>query len=108
MASYKQPCIHCGELVERDAHFCPRCGSKSPFGYLCPHCRNPIQRGNMLCSSCSKPLMTNCPWCGGPTFAGAENCDRCGKTLLKRCGNSRCGDMQFFENTICTTCGKKF
>jgi hypothetical protein len=24
-----------------------------------------------------------------------------------RCANSRCGEMQFFQNVKCTACGKK-
>ena len=106
MASYKQPCMHCGALLEREARFCPACGSNSPFGYLCPGCLKPVQKGQALCSCCGRALYTKCPHCGGDTFV-EEACEKCGKSLLVRCKNKRCGQMQFFENKICTACGKK-
>ena len=92
MASYKQTCIHCGMLVDRDVRVCSACGSRSPFGYLCP--------------SCLRPVYVACPFCGKPTFV-QERCEQCGQELLVRCGNKRCGAAQFFENTRCTACGKK-
>ncbi len=106
MASYKQTCIHCGTLVDRDVRFCPKCGSGSPFGYLCPACLRSIEKGQPLCSGCGRPLYIVCPHCGQQTFAG-ERCDVCGKGLMVRCENKRCGVLQFFENTKCTACGKK-
>lgn len=106
MAFYKQPCIHCGMLVDRDARFCPSCGSRSPFGYLCPACLRAVNKGDMLCAGCGRPLYVVCPACGGRTFA-QENCERCGGSLLIRCQNKRCGVMQFFDNDRCTACGAK-
>jgi hypothetical protein len=94
-------------MVDGNAHVCPKCGSRSPFGYHCPACLKPIERGNMLCASCGRQLMTVCPYCGGRTFVGAEKCDACSQTLLIRCENKRCGELQFFENPQCTVCGKK-
>jgi RNA polymerase subunit RPABC4/transcription elongation factor Spt4 len=106
MATYKVPCIHCNEMLERDAHYCPRCGSRSPFGYHCPSCLKPIARGYAICSSCGRALVTTCPYCNGPTFVGSERCDTCGQTLMIRCESKRCGELQFFENKKCTACGK--
>ena len=106
MATYKQPCIHCNTFVERDAGFCPACGSRNPFGYVCPTCRSPIVKGQMLCSGCGRPLAIPCPHCGGQTFVGTK-CDICGMSLMVKCTNPRCGDMQFFQNEKCTACGKK-
>ena len=106
MVTYKQPCIHCGEMVERDARLCPRCASHSPFGYQCPACLRPIERGDAVCSGCGRPLMTTCPYCGMGTFIGAEKCDQCGQSLMVVCENKRCENLQFFENTKCTVCGK--
>jgi RNA polymerase subunit RPABC4/transcription elongation factor Spt4 len=106
MATYKVPCIHCGAMVEREAHNCPKCGSRSPFGYHCPSCLKPIVRGDSVCSGCGRPLMTSCPYCGRQTFRGCERCDYCGETLMIRCESKRCGELQFFENTKCTVCGK--
>ncbi len=106
MASYKQPCIHCGTLIDRDSRFCPACGSGSPFGYLCPTCLRPVQKGQPLCAGCARPLYIQCPHCGGQTFVD-ERCERCGKPLMVLCSNKRCGVQQFFQNARCTACGKK-
>jgi len=106
MATYKQQCIHCGELIDRDSQFCPKCASNSPFGCLCPSCLKPIQRGDLICSGCGRSLKTVCPFCGGQTFVGNDKCDACGKSLMVRCENKLCEKFQFFENTKCTLCGK--
>lgn len=106
MAFYKQPCIHCGRFIEKDARFCPYCQSGSPFGYLCPSCLNPIEKGQRVCSSCGRSLYINCPKCGKQTFV-QERCEACGTSLMILCQNPRCGVMQFFENTKCNACGKK-
>ena len=105
-ASYKQPCMHCGSLVDRDARFCPSCGSRSPFAYLCPACLRVVDKGQNVCAGCGRPLHITCPHCGGQTFV-TDVCEKCGKTLLVPCENKRCGEMQFFENIHCTACGKK-
>ncbi len=106
MASYKQPCKHCGTFIERDSRFCPKCGNRSPFVDLCPTCLREVRRENAVCSGCGRPLYITCPKCKQQTFAG-EQCDACRVSLLKPCQNPRCGEMQFFENTKCTACGKK-
>ena len=106
MATYKKPCIHCGALIDGDARFCVSCGSMSPFGYLCPSCSRPIEKGQPLCAGCGRQLYTVCPTCGGRTFVG-ERCDACGAGLMVYCDNPRCGALQFFENIKCTACGKK-
>jgi predicted nucleic acid-binding Zn ribbon protein len=98
--------VHCGELVSRDAHSCPKCASKSPFGYHCPACLKPIERDNKVCSSCGKELMTVCPYCKQATFAGTDKCDGCKKSLMIKCPNKKCNEWQFFENEKCTVCGK--
>lgn len=106
MATYKQPCIHCGTFLERDARFCSSCGSQSPFGYRCPACLAPIEKGRAVCAGCGRPLYVSCPACGQKTFV-QEYCEHCRAGLLVRCENPRCGAFQFFENTKCTACGKK-
>ena len=107
MASYKQPCVQCNEMIERESSFCPKCGSRNPFGILCPFCLKIIQRGNAVCSSCGKELMVTCPFCSGKTFIGSDRCDSCGKSLMVLCDNKRCGQYQFFMVTKCTACGKQ-
>ncbi|MDR3305842.1 MAG: zinc ribbon domain-containing protein [Clostridiales Family XIII bacterium] len=107
MATYKQTCIHCGTLVERDARFCPTCGSHSPFAYLCPACRHEVEKGSQaICAGCGRALYITCPVCGGRTFV-QEKCETCGARLTIHCPNKRCGMPQFFENEKCTACGKK-
>ncbi len=106
MATYKQPCMHCGELIERDSRLCPKCYSRSPFSFRCPACLREVSKGQAQCSGCGRSLYVACPTCGSTTFAG-ERCEACGSGLLTQCGNPRCGELQFFENEKCTACGKK-
>jgi len=106
MASFKQPCIHCGEFIDRDTRVCPKCYSRSPFGYRCPSCLRDVQKGQAVCSGCGRPLIVACPTCRLQTFAG-ERCDACGAGLMINCTNPRCGDLQFFDLIKCTACGKK-
>lgn len=106
MATYKQPCIHCGAMLERDARFCPACASASPFLYSCPSCLREIKKGQAVCSGCGRPLYIACPFCGEKTFV-QDKCEACDKDLTLPCADKRCGVKQFFENTKCTACGKK-
>lgn len=106
MAFYKVPCIHCGTLVERDARFCPACGSASPFVHLCPTCLRQVNKQEQICAGCGRALHVVCPHCQGSTFV-QERCERCLRPLTRPCENPRCGVQQFFENTKCTACGKK-
>lgn len=106
MAFYKQPCIHCRILIERDSRFCPGCGSRNPFNYLCPTCLRIIEKGDSICAGCGRPLYLTCPACKGRTFI-QEKCECCGVSLMIVCGNPRCKQLQFFENEKCTACGKK-
>ncbi len=106
MAVYKEPCRHCGTFILRSSRFCPKCGSRAPFTDLCPTCLREVSREASLCDFCGRPLHVTCPKCGAKTFVG-EKCDECGASLLKQCQNPRCGELQFFQNTKCTACGKK-
>ena len=106
MATYKQPCLHCGEFIDRDSRLCPKCASRSPFGYLCPTCLRSIEKDEVVCAGCGRSLYVVCPSCLGRTFVD-ERCEQCGAGLMIKCGNRRCGELQFFENTKCTACGKK-
>ena len=106
MSSYKQACMHCGNLIDRDSRFCPNCASMSPFVFLCPTCLRPIEKGQSICTGCGRPLYVACPACGQMTFV-QERCEKCGAGLMVSCGNKRCGAVQFFQNAKCTACGKK-
>ncbi len=106
MAVYKEPCRHCGTFIGQDSRFCPKCGNRAPFVDLCPACLREVSRANAACSGCGRALQITCPHCGKQTFA-SDKCDACDGSLMKKCQNPRCGEMQFFENTKCTACGKK-
>lgn len=106
MATYKHPCLHCGEFIERDSRICPNCGSRSPFGYHCPNCLKDIKKNQTLCSGCGRSLYVACPSCKQQTFV-SERCEACGADLMICCSNPRCNELQFFQNTKCTACGKK-
>ena len=106
MASYKQPCVHCGTFIERDARLCPNCASRSPFGYHCPACLRDVDKSDRVCAGCGRSLFTVCPTCNRQTFVG-ERCDSCKAGLMIYCTNTRCGALQFYENIKCTVCGKK-
>jgi RNA polymerase subunit RPABC4/transcription elongation factor Spt4 len=106
MAFYKQECIQCGTLIDRDAEFCPFCGSHSPFGYKCPSCLRQIEKEQRICAGCGRALYIPCPHCGKITFV-QEICQNCGQTLMIVCQNPRCKKLQFFENKKCNACGKK-
>ena len=106
MATFKQPCIHCGTFIDRDARLCGTCGSRSPFGYQCPSCLRAIRKDQALCEGCGRPLRVACPACGHPTFADSR-CEKCGAGLLIACTNPKCGELQFFDAVNCSVCGKK-
>jgi len=106
MATYKQPCGQCGELIERDSRACPKCGTRGPFGFSCPYCLRQVAKGDLVCSGCAKPLTVECPVCKAKTFIGGAKCDACGISLMVLCENKRCGIPQYFTVTKCTACGK--
>lgn len=106
MATYKQNCVHCNALTERDARFCPSCGSNSPFGFQCPNCLRQINKGERVCAGCGRSTYTSCPVCKQETFR-QEKCEKCNADLMRTCANPRCGVRQFFEVDKCTACGKK-
>ena len=106
MATYKQPCIHCSEFIERDDRICKKCYSRSPFGYHCPTCLRSVEKNQSLCSGCGRSLFVTCLTCKQQTFADGR-CGICGSGLMIYCENPRCGELQFFDNVKCTACGKK-
>lgn len=106
MASYKQPCIFCGALIDSDSRFCVKCGSRNPFAILCPTCLREVSKDDKICSGCGRPLVIPCPKCGENTFV-FDRCQNCGASLMVPCPNRRCGEMVFFQNTHCRACGKK-
>lgn len=106
MASYKQSCIACGAFIDSDARICPKCRSRSPFDLRCPTCLREIEADDTVCAGCGRSLEVACPSCGKQTGVSSQ-CAHCGTSLLIACPNKRCGDLQFFDNPRCTSCGKK-
>ncbi len=80
MATYKQPCLHCGEFIERDSRLCPKCHSRSPFGYHCPTCLKPIEKGQAVCSGF--------PLCELPRLQGADVCRGAVRSLRRGADDS--------------------
>lgn len=106
MAFYKQPASTVARSSTGTSASALPAGAAAPFGYLCPACLRPIEKGQARCQGCGRVLYTVCPKCGSQTFV-QEYCERCGAPLMRLCPNSRCGALQFFENEKCTVCGKK-
>jgi RNA polymerase subunit RPABC4/transcription elongation factor Spt4 len=93
-------------LVDFDAKNCPFCGRINPFNYSCPDCSSIVDKKYNICPGCGRSLRLMCPHCKAQTFA-QDICEACGKSLMVICSNKRCGKPQFFQNTMCTVCGKK-
>jgi RNA polymerase subunit RPABC4/transcription elongation factor Spt4 len=105
MATYMQPCIHCGHLVDSGENHCPNCTSSHPFTLVCPQCRQSVTATQAVCPDCGRGLYIACPHCGGRTFA-QEFCQLCNRPLTVTCPNKACRDRQFYQNTRCTACGR--
>ena len=86
MAFFKQPCRHCGTLLDRDSRFCKKCGSRSPFVALCPTCMREVSENHEFCVGCGRELYIICPKCKKRTFAG-DKCTNCNESLMKKCQN---------------------
>ncbi|NLA71962.1 MAG: zinc-ribbon domain-containing protein [Clostridiaceae bacterium] len=102
MASYKKTCIHCGNLIDRDARYCSFCSSRSPFGYLCPTCMRSVEKGQPLCAGCGRPLYVICPHCEKQTFVD-DRCEVCGQSLLVQ--RTTCGAKNALTIKFCNNCG---
>ncbi len=75
MASYKQTCIHCGNLIDRDSRFVHSVPAKAllvTFAQLAASYR----KGTTTLFRCGRKLYILCPHCGQQTFAG-DQCERC-------------------------------
>jgi hypothetical protein len=100
----KQLCILCGQLIDRDARFCPA-GQPESIGYCVSDLNEAIVKDTSHLCRCAANLRP-LPHCGQPTFV-QDRCERCDQTLMVACSNRRCGVWQFFQNATCTACGKK-
>src|SRR3990170_2238686 len=62
MPTFKHPCPHCGQFINRDVAVCPACGTPDPFTPgRCPKCGRVIE----------DPKWVACPGCGTPLGAAA-------------------------------------
>ncbi len=108
MIGYKHPCRYCDKLVPPMSKICPFCGKVNPLDQLrCPRCRDPIQKGWKICSSCGLDLVTICPQCAKATFFG-DYCDHCQARLVVVCSQKKCGAEQPPIGDRCIKCGKPF
>ncbi|MDR0983630.1 MAG: zinc ribbon domain-containing protein [Ruminococcus sp.] len=105
MATYKQPCINCGEFIDRNSNYCPKCQTANPFVFQCAFCKRQIEQGDKICGGCGKSLSIFCPKCGEELFA-TLNCVKCGEKLIY-CTNPKCGALNSFQNKKCEVCKKK-
>ena len=106
MATYKKACAKCGALIPGDAQVCPFCENADPFVSRCPRCRQPVEPGWKVCSSCGLKLIAVCSKCGNAVPA-APKCAACGAPLLVTCPNKRCNHMQLLtKENKCEQCGK--
>ena len=61
MPTYKHPCPHCDNFIDRDVRRCPFCAAIDPFApRRCPECRAVIEDARMIA----------CPRCGTPMAEG--------------------------------------
>ncbi len=106
MATYKKACTKCGELIPGDAQFCPFCANSDPLVSRCARCRNPVEEGWKICSSCGLRLRTQCPQCG-KDIPTAWKCIHCGSQVLVQCPNKKCNEVQLLTREgRCAKCGK--
>lgn len=106
MTSYVKQCIHCGEMISKDAKYCPKCKSRNPFIIRCPEYFREVTKDQKECSCCGRKLIVKCPFCGEMSFV-LDQCEKCGTCFLIECFNKRCGEMVFFQNEYCTMCGRR-
>jgi len=106
MPGYKQPCRHCGKLVDQESNLCPFCGKKNPIFLRCAQCKNPIQQGWKVCTNCGLNLEVKCPKCGQLTIF-TDFCDYCGAGFTVICSGKRCKTEQPFIYEKCIKCNKK-
>lgn len=45
-------CSGCGNIVDRNASFCPTCGTKAPEAITCQQCASPLEDDSRFCGVC--------------------------------------------------------
>ena len=57
MASYKQPCIHCGTFIESDSRFCPDVKAEALLGISAPPACAPSKKANLSAPAAAGRLL---------------------------------------------------
>ncbi|MBW1852151.1 MAG: SPFH domain-containing protein [Deltaproteobacteria bacterium] len=79
-------CPDCGNLIPKDARFCPLCGHQQLVLGQCINCGKNLPPNAMFCSKCghpadATPVSPVCPHCQAENIPGATFCNQCGKKL---------------------------
>lgn len=73
-------CLACGEGVEHDSRFCPKCGTPRPLDLACPACGLTTRLPRHMLSKGWKKRELHCSTCGGalPFTSGVAESERVG------------------------------
>ena len=79
-------CPDCGNLIPKDARFCPLCGHQQLVLGQCINCGKNLPPNAMFCSKCghpadATPVSPVCSHCQAENIPGATFCNQCGKKL---------------------------
>ncbi len=82
----KARCMDCGNEVEENARFCPRCGHQQLVLSQCGRCGKNLAPNASFCSKCGTPTTLKlssslCPNCEAENVSGALFCNQCGRKL---------------------------
>jgi len=80
------PCPDCGNEIDRDSRFCPKCGHQLVVLSQCHECGKNLSPNAKYCSRCGSATETQvtevfCSECGAENIAGATFCNQCGTKL---------------------------
>jgi membrane protease subunit (stomatin/prohibitin family) len=79
-------CPDCGNAVDQDGKFCPRCGHQLVVFDQCTACGKNLPPSAKFCPRCGhkasqKPDARACAKCGAENLAGSIYCNNCGEKL---------------------------
>jgi len=80
------PCPDCGNEIDHDSRFCPKCGHQLVVLSQCHGCGKNLSPNAKYCSRCGSATETQvtevfCSECGAENIAGATFCNQCGTKL---------------------------
>ncbi len=86
-------CGKCGNVLQENEKFCPKCGTQR-FSKYCGKCGNILQENEKFCPKC------------GTSAVVVNNCSKCGKLFeenekfCSKCGNARVQNQVNMNNTM--------